>query len=198
MKVCHFILVVVILVVNIQLISDQNNSPVLLKSPPEWRYERMTFPLDFAPDLKYQGFEELRFAPGMFDRGSPHYFTYVFLIVLRQTKSQSVKLDHFLYQYYRGLCSAVAAQRKIKIDLSKIKVAVKKSLSHPHTFLADLTIIDAFTQGDPINLKMELQFINEQSERDLLIFVLASPQPTSSKIWRELYQIRRNFTESQE
>ncbi len=40
---------------------DKNSS--LLPVPEDWRFEKIDFPLDFAPDLDYQGFEELRFAP---------------------------------------------------------------------------------------------------------------------------------------
>ena len=35
--------------------------------PAGWRSEVIPFPLDFAPSLTHRGFEEIRFAPGMFD-----------------------------------------------------------------------------------------------------------------------------------
>ena len=38
--------------------------PALLPPTPEnWRFERLEFPLSFAPELKLKGYEELRFAP---------------------------------------------------------------------------------------------------------------------------------------
>ena len=45
-------------------------APILPPAPEGWRHERLAFPLDFAPDIELEGYEELRFAPGMFDPGS--------------------------------------------------------------------------------------------------------------------------------
>ena len=39
---------------------------LLPPAPAGWRFERIDFPLDFAPDIEHEGFEELWFAPGMF------------------------------------------------------------------------------------------------------------------------------------
>ncbi len=44
-----------------------NNIRFVDTQPPDWRYERIDFPLPFAPELRYTGVAELRFAPGMFD-----------------------------------------------------------------------------------------------------------------------------------
>ncbi len=62
----------------------QDNNPFILKTPTDWRYEKIDLPLDFAPSINYNGFEELRFAPGMFDREAEKYFTYVFVISIEE------------------------------------------------------------------------------------------------------------------
>ncbi len=49
----------------------QEVQPRMMTLPQEWEFEYLEFPLAFAPDLEYNGFEELRFAPGMFDTASP-------------------------------------------------------------------------------------------------------------------------------
>lgn len=54
-----------------------DQTPVMLTSPADWRFERLPIPPAFAPDVKLSGFEEARFAPGMFDTEAPEYFTYV-------------------------------------------------------------------------------------------------------------------------
>lgn len=40
-----------------------------LPIPEGWRTETIPFPLEFAPELSYEGYEELRFSPGMFKAG---------------------------------------------------------------------------------------------------------------------------------
>src|SRR5882672_10759329 len=36
----------------------QQPAPTVLKSPSDWRFERLTIPPGFAPDIKWTGFEE--------------------------------------------------------------------------------------------------------------------------------------------
>ena len=106
--------------------TGQGNEPLLLKSPRDWKFERIDFPPGFAPDLDYKGFEELRFGPGMFDKKAEFYFSYVFAIVLKNTGSSEVDLIDFLYKYYKGLITVVAQQKKMSVDLSQIKVKARK------------------------------------------------------------------------
>jgi len=48
----------------------KNATPTILKGPADWRFERLPIPPGFAQDIKWTGFEEARFAPGMFDPSS--------------------------------------------------------------------------------------------------------------------------------
>lgn len=51
--------------------------PFVYEVPTGWKTECIPFPLRFAPSLAYSGFEQLHFAPGMFDPKSENYFTYL-------------------------------------------------------------------------------------------------------------------------
>ena len=66
------------------LIQAQEEAAKILTGPADWRYEHIEFPLDFAPELAYKGFEELRFSPGMFDTSTTDYFTYAFVLSLQE------------------------------------------------------------------------------------------------------------------
>ena len=52
--------------------------PFVNETPTGWKPERIPFPLGFAPSPSYTGFEQLYFAPGMFDPRSENYITYLF------------------------------------------------------------------------------------------------------------------------
>ena len=113
-------LILVFLIVYLTPCMVETKDSILLKQPVDWKYERIDFPFDFAPGLKYEGFEELRFALGMFDKKSPTYFTYIFIVILKNTKIADIDLQDYLYKYYRGLCSAVAKNRKLTVDRTKV------------------------------------------------------------------------------
>ena len=49
------------------LAQSQVYVPFQIPTAKGWRTETIPPPLDFAPEVDFQGLEELRFAPGMFD-----------------------------------------------------------------------------------------------------------------------------------
>ena len=176
--------------------TGQGNEPLLLKSPRDWKFERIDFPPGFAPDLDYKGFEELRFGPGMFDKKAEFYFSYVFAIVLKNTDSSEVDLKDFLYKYYKGLISVVAQQKKMSVDLSQIKVKARKmkpSATPYPLYDVDLTIVDPFTDGKTLDLNMEIQVIPWKAEKGTCLFCIASPKAKETGVWKKLCSIRDTF-----
>ena len=56
-------------------VKAQENKPEILMEPSTWEFEKFPLPPSFATAITYKGFEELRFAPGMFKKdahGCPH------------------------------------------------------------------------------------------------------------------------------
>src|SRR6187431_1090728 len=95
----------------------QPQPELLPQTPADWRFERIDFPLSFAPELKYKGFEELRFAPGMFKPDSDTYFTYIFAMkITDEVALDAAALQALLETYFRGLCRTVAKEKKFDID----------------------------------------------------------------------------------
>ncbi len=62
-------------------------TPTLLLALVDWRFEAMPLPPRFAPKVKWTGFEEIRFAPGVFDNSSPNYFSYVIALSVNGTSA---------------------------------------------------------------------------------------------------------------
>lgn len=174
------------------------NPSLLPKTQEGWQYERLAFPLTFAPDLKYEGFEELRFAPGMFNPQSDTYFTYIFAVRLEgKHKIDSDFVQTFLFKYYRGLCEAVGADRDPPLDLEKISVSVKKGEDQrtgAAVFLCEVVMFDAFVTGKPLTLNIEIVAADDPHAKSTCLFALASPKPKSEKIWKLLYGLRPRFT----
>ena len=129
-------------------------SELLLAAPADWRRERLSFPLSFAPELALKGYEDLAFAPGMFSPGTESYFSYVLALRLEgDLEIDAAFLDSFLETYYRGLCGAVAADRKIELDVASIEATVEPDGTR---FRAQVALFDAFTTGEPLELVLEI------------------------------------------
>jgi hypothetical protein len=172
-------------------------TPELLpETPPDWRFERIDFPLSFAPELKYEGFEELRFAPGMFDAESDTYFTYIFALkITSKVTVDAANLKSLFETYYRGLCRTVVKETGFKFDLGKVKAVVREdhyeAPSARHFSIA-MDSFDPFVTGKPLRLNLEMITI-DAGPSDHRIFAAVSPKPLDDPIWKLLRKLKRQF-----
>jgi len=159
--------------------------PLLPPAPAGWRGERLTFPLDFAPDLDLAGAEDLLFAPGMFAPDSETYFSYALAVRMQgDLEVDAAFLEDFLARYYRGLCRAVAGGRKLAFDEKGFAVHVARE---GERFRASVDMIDAFTDGRPLTLALELESWSGPGTTELL--GLASPLDAEAPVWAELHAL---------
>lgn len=178
-------------------LAEPGDSATLLpKTPPDWRFERIDFPLPFAPELKYDGFEELSFAPGMFNAESDTYFTYIFAMHLtNEITVDAGLLQSLLETYFRGLCRTVAKGTDFHIDLSKISATVHEvhnEAVRSRPFVVTLDTFDPFVTGKPLKLHLEVLVV-ERSRNDHRIFAAISPKPADSPVWTLLRKLTREF-----
>ena len=173
----------------------QDQSPQLLKEPANWQFERFSLPPEFAPNIPYKGAEELRFSPGMFVKDSATYFTYAFVAELDNINSVSQDdLRNYLLNYFKGLCSSIAKQRKLSIDSSKISLAIEKKQNAGDDVFYDATlnIFGVFADGAPVKLNAEIKVMNDKASKIYVVFI-ASPLAKTDNVWKELRSIQREF-----
>jgi len=170
-------------------VQDATEPQLLSDTPAGWKFERLDLPLSFAPDLDYEGFEELSFAPGMFDPESETYFSYVMALRLEgDVRLDRGAVDGFLEEYYRGLCGAVAEGRQLDLDLDKVSAEVRRVGDDYH---ASVEMFDAFVTGEPMTLEFELSVHPEPQAT--VLFGLASPMPKAGAAWKALGEIRETW-----
>lgn len=190
------------LLITVPAVWGETGDPFVFNAPKEWRSERIPFPLDFAPELDYQGFEELRFAPGMFNDKSDSYFSYVFFWWIDgKSKINAERLEADLVNYFKGLCSAVGKQRKLTLDLTKVRAKVAKQADKPSSttqhFTGVVDTFDPFTDGKPLTLNFEISERHCEQAGRLSVFFIASPQQPQGKLWETMRAMRDTFACSQ-
>lgn len=172
-------------------------------SPQGWRSERIPFPLGFAPEMKYQGFEELRFGPGMFQPKEDTYWTYGFFWWLEGKQEFDEKtLKRDLEIYYKGLSKAVGGSRKLKMDLSKVAADVEKSGPelkvagkgiHHVLYTAKLKTYDAFATGELLDLRVEISRHYFPEKDRTWVWFSVSPKGVDDPAWRTMRAMRDSF-----
>ena len=167
----------------------------------EWRGERIALPPGFAPDMKWVGEEDIRFAPGMFTAEADDFFTYVLVFVLDKEADVTEKdVEAELLTYYRGLASLVMKGKKKEVDTEPFTVELSKAdaaTSAPEK-TADVTQyngtldwIEPFATQEKQQLHIEAQ-VWKHGDRPAL-FLCVSPKNREDDIWKKLREIRAAF-----
>lgn len=175
-----------------------------LAAPAGWGGESISLPPGFAPDMKLQGTEHIRFAPGMMKAESDSFFSYAFVFELQPKPdlTESVVKDEFL-KYYRGLCKAVLNGKFPDVDPSRFTLelqraksnaqpsADEKSADTPTEYTGTLGWVEPFTTQKPQKLNREIRTW-VRNDRNY-IFACVSPQARDTAIWKLLHTIRDDY-----
>lgn len=168
---------------------DARPDQLLPATPAGWRFERIGFPLAFAPEIGAEGFEELRFAPGMFEPDSASYFSYALALSFEEDLAVGERfLEELLLAYYRGLCRAVGEDKALDFDYDSITAEVRFD---GRDYLCRVELVDAFVTGQPLTLALELSV--HAGARATEIFGIASALPRDAAVWSELDAIRERW-----
>jgi hypothetical protein len=175
----------------------QENKPQLLTEPVNWAFERFALPPGFAPGIHYKGAEELRFAPGMFNKDSATYFTYAFVAQLDNVSAISKDdIRDYLLKYYTGLCNVTAKDRNLLIDTTQITAMVERKKGVPADetiYNASLNIFGVFADGAPVKLNMEVKIITNTTAKQTYLVFITSPREKTDAVWKKLYEIQKDF-----
>lgn len=176
---------------------DPVEVPFFLPTPEGWRTETIPFPLEFAPDLEYEGLEELRFAPGMFQEGSSDFWSYAFVWwVPEGTGFETERLQKDLERYFQGLTTAVAEARDFDpgepdYDV-QLELTESSTLDHPQ-WEGTAATYDVFVTRKPIQLDVRMDIIPCPLQGHVAAIFQLSPQPRDHSIWEVLESLHRDF-----
>jgi pimeloyl-ACP methyl ester carboxylesterase len=167
-------------------------------APQGWENETILFPIDFAPELPYKGFEELRFAPGWGDPKSGEKWAYTLLWWLDGSHSFDEKIvKHNLENYFTGLTKQRAVTSKLDpASFTPAMAQVQKVKTMPgdkETYTAVADIFDAQVTQKPgkLFLKIHIKACEEKGRSIVLLEVAASPY--AQPVWQQLDKINNDF-----
>jgi hypothetical protein len=144
----------------------EKSPPYQVPTPTAWAEETFALPPAFAPDMKWKGTEELRFAPGMFQADAPDFFSYALLFWLPDDAEIDAKaMEQELLTYYRGLAAAVLRAKKQDMDTKAFTLTVTAAKEQPDKrpggktmpgYIGELRWTEPFATGKPQALRLEI------------------------------------------
>ena len=157
----------------------------LIPAPNNWRKEMLTFPLEFAPGLKYDGVEQVRFAPQWKDFADERGFSYVFMWDVNNAPIGVPNLERDLRAYFDGLMNRVAESSKLMTRGGPTKASLHGAApvsGWTQAYAGVLSTWNAFSSGEALVLEIEITNRTCENGRMQVFFMLSKARPTDA-IW---------------
>lgn len=184
-------LTIALFTVSILAFSQEEKTLGVLESDTTWLKEIIKFPINFAPEINYEGFEELRFAKKWRDPSNEDFWCYSFAWYIENNETQSVnRLEKHIKLYYDGLMTAV--NKKKDFEVPETTVLFIKTPNHIEgiDFIGKIYVYDAFTSEDMITLNVKVKEEYCTSKKSSVIIFQLSPQNFNHDIWNRFDEIR--------
>jgi hypothetical protein len=182
----------------------EKEPPYQVPAPKGWAKETIPLPPTFAPDMKWKGQEELRFAPDWRQADADTFFSYDLLFWLPDDQKVDPKtMGKELLAYYRGLAKVVLKAKKQDVDVSIFTLSIKDTADKPGKrpggepvagYVGELKWIEPFTTVKPQTLRLEIHTWPVEKHKHRCVFVCVSPQPETAAVWKALREIRAGCT----
>jgi hypothetical protein len=184
---CSAILLVAVSFAGTGVATAQDSPKVDIETPEGWRTETLALPTGFAKDMKLTGFEEVRFAPGMFRPDAEDFFTYCFVFCLPdQTPPDQKMLTAELLKYYRGLAVAVTRRSGVDVKPDSFMLEITPVKDSKTQSRAVMTWIEPFATQKPQTLNLEIESVVDSSIKGCLLKIAVSPRPHDAEVWKPM------------
>lgn len=173
-------------------------APYHLPLPEKWTFERFLIPISFAPEIRYEGVEDIRFAPGWGDKTSDEYWSYSFGWWLDGNPEMNATIiTSNLKAYYSGLMRVNIDAKKYNISADKLVASTafnktETAAGDLQTFIGVVQLLD-YMQRTPITLNCLVHIKKCEAENKTIVFFELSPQAFDHKIWSDFKMIWNGF-----
>lgn len=181
---------------NTEFDTQKWEAPYDLATPKDWGIERFPIPINFAPQVPYQGVEDIRFTPGWGKAETNEYWTYAFLWYLDGKQKMSAKIiENNLKEYYTGLVGVMLSDSSefktvvVKTNVKKVKT-LKGDLK---SFKGKIDMID-YIANKPITLNCKVHIKSCEGQNKTFVFYEISPKSFNENVWQSLDELWIGFS----
>ena len=152
------VLIFILIIVN-SIISFGQEKKTVLNAPKDWKSEIIPFPLGFAQQIDFVGFEDIRFAPKWNDSGSEEFWTYTFVWYIEKYGAMTEsKLTETFSSYYNGLMGVDIANQSDTTKSNQLDETLCLFVKTNEGFSGKMRVYDRFFTKDYVILPLYSTF----------------------------------------
>ena len=142
--------------VNAQNHSEQEIG--VLESDSTWLKEIIRFPIGFAPEITYEGYEDLRFSKKWRDNAHEDFWCYMFVWHVENSQELSTtNLEQQMKFYYDGLMKAVNKKKDFEVPETTVLFIKNEGDNRDVDFIGKLQVYDSFNTEAMITLNVRVK-----------------------------------------
>lgn len=149
-----------------------------------WIKEIIKFPLGFAPEIPYEGFEDLRFVKaGWGKQEHPEFWSYAFAWYIKTDKAPTLKeIEQNIQLYYDGLMKAVNKDKSFTVP----KSIVSFQKTDINKYIGTIKCYDSFYTKEMITLNVLINASKTNIKDECVVLFKVSLQDFSHDVWKKL------------
>ena len=165
----------------------------------DWGKEFFHFPLHFAPQIPYEGVEEVVFPRNWIKPDSTDFWSYVFVWALDNKKKVTAsELESTLKQYFDGLMGVVKDDKEAEIIQTSAQFEKNTYAQDSADFIGELTIFDGFATNKALKLNAKIYSNYCEEKEQLILLFRFSPREFNQPIWAKLATVAVRSTVCEE
>lgn len=161
-----------------------------------WLNEIIKFPLGFAKEINYEGYEDLKFAKNWRKQDSPDFWSYTFAWHVKGIHNpNTTTLEQQLKRYYDGLMTAVNKKKDFKIPETTVLFIKNESNTLDTNYIGKIKTYDSFNTKAMITLNVRAKMHYCDLKKETIMVFNLSPQTFDGGIWERFkaLEIRKNI-----
>ncbi|WP_408041429.1 hypothetical protein [Tenacibaculum amylolyticum] len=180
----RFLLILFLFLQTLFVLSQEKEKLIIFKNSKDWQKEIIKFPIDWAPKLKFTGFEELLFTPNWSNPKNNEFWS---LIIGWKVDTAHPLFLKDVTTNFKAYFDGLMKPNHWATDFPEPQVMFHKKNDG---FTGAMTFFDGFHTGKVItvNIKGE-QYFDKSLKKSILIFRL-SPKDYKNPIWNQLNDIK--------
>ena len=157
----------------------------------DWGKEFFHFPLHFAPEIPYQGVEEVVFPKGWIKPDSTDFWSYVFVWALENKQAVTAEeLEDNLKLYFDGLIGGLSRVDTLKLTQATTQFQRSLDPNDDVAFTGKLNIFDGFATQEPLTLNARIYSDYCEESDQLILLFRFSPLAFDHPIWDKLRTVK--------
>ncbi len=169
------------------IMAQEQKYPQVIVTDTTWSKEIFPFPIHFAEEIKYEGYEDAQFTKGWAKPESDEFWSYLFAWNIEHSGEFSEnELETNLQFYFDGLMNVVNKDKSFEVPSTNVLFLKEGKQEYLSDFVGKVKLYDAFHTKAMLTLNVLVHIEYCEAEDKSIIVFRFSPKDFDSNVWEKL------------